>query len=197
LHNCNVLKTQQTKFLNNLKSKEMKKIILLIAIAIIPFTNYAQSSIFDKFEDMDDVTTVVVTKEAFKMLAKFKSGGEEGAEYFDMVKGLNSFRVFTTDNSDIANQMGSVVTKYLKSEKMTELMRVKEKDTKVKIYVRSGKDDDHVSELLMYVSGIEKYNNEIKAESVILSLTGDIDLNKISKLTEAHIPNSGIKVKKQ
>ena len=175
----------------------MKKIILLIAIAIIPFTNYAQSSIFDKFEDMDDVTTVVVTKEAFKMLAKFKSGGEEGAEYFDMVKGLNSFRVFTTDNSDIANQMGSVVTKYLKSEKMTELMRVKEKDTKVKIYVRSGKDDDHVSELLMYVSGIEKYNNEIKAESVILSLTGDIDLNKISKLTEAHIPNSGIKVKKQ
>jgi len=197
LHNCNVLKTQQTKFLNNLKSKEMKKIILLIAIAIIPFTNYAQSSIFDKFEEMDDVTTVVVTKEAFKMLAKFKSGGEEGAEYFDMIKGLNSFRVFTTDNSDIADQMGNVVTKYLKSEKLTELMRVKEKDTKVKIYVRSGKDDDHVSELLMYVSGIEKYNNEIKAESVILSLTGDIDLNKISKLTEAHIPNSGIKVKKQ
>ncbi len=175
----------------------MKKIILLIAIAIIPFTNYAQSSIFDKFEEMDDVTTVVVTKEAFKMLAKFKSGGEEGAEYFDMIKGLNSFRVFTTDNSDIADQMGNVVTKYLKSEKLTELMRVKEKDTKVKIYVRSGKDDDHVSELLMYVSGIEKYNNEIKAESVILSLTGDIDLNKISKLTEAHIPNSGIKVKKQ
>ncbi|NOR28493.1 MAG: DUF4252 domain-containing protein [Lutibacter sp.] len=175
----------------------MKKIILLIAIAIIPFTNYAQSSIFDKFEDMDDVTTVVVTKEAFKMLAKFKSGGEEGAEYFDMIKGLNSFRVFTTDNSDIADQMGNVVTKYLKSEKLTELMRVKEKDTKVKIYIRSGKDDDHVSELLMYVSGIEKYNNEIKAESVILSLTGDIDLNKISKLTEAHIPNSGIKVKKQ
>jgi len=175
----------------------MKKIIVLIAIVIFPFANYAQSSIFDKFEEMDDVTTVVVTQEAFKMLAKFKSGGEEGAEYFDMIKGLNSFRVFTTENSDIAKQMSDVVTKYLKSEKLIELMRVKEKDTKVKIYIRSGKDDDHVSELLMYVSGIEKYNNEIKAESVILSLTGDIDLNKISKLTEAHIPNSGIEDKKQ
>ena len=95
--------------------QQMKKIIVLIAIAILPFTNYAQNSIFDKFEEMDDVTTVVVTKEAFKMLAKFKSGGEEGAEDFDMVKGLNSFRVFTTENPDISKQMSNVVSKYLKS----------------------------------------------------------------------------------
>lgn len=175
----------------------MKKIIVLIAIAILPFTNYAQNSIFDKFEDMDDVTTVVVTKEAFKMLAKFKSGGEEGAEYFDMVKGLNSFRVFTTENPDISKQMSNVVSKYLKSAKLVELMRVKDKDANVKIYIRTGKDDDHVSELLMYVSGIEKHHKEFKAESVILSLTGDIDLNKISKLTEAHIPNSKEHLKKQ
>lgn len=172
----------------------MKKIIVLIAIVIFPFVNYAQTSIFDKFEDMDDVSTVVVTQEAFKMLAKFKSGGEEGAEYFDMVKGLNSFRVFTTENSDIAKQMSDVVTKYLKSEKLTELMRVKDKDAKVKIYIRSGKDDDHVSELLMYVSDLQ---NKANQEAVILSLTGNIDLNKISKLTEAHIPNSGIKEKNQ
>lgn len=171
----------------------MKKIIFLIAIVIFPLANYAQTSVFDKFEEMDDVTTVVVTQEAFKMLAKFKSGGEEGAEYFDMVKGLNSFKVFTTENSGIAKQMSDVVSSYLKSAKLTELMRVKDKDAKVKIYVRNGKDDNHVSELLMFVSGIEKFNDKIKAESVILSLTGDIDLNKISKLTEAHIPNSGIK----
>ena len=172
----------------------MKKIILLIAIAIIPFTNYAQSSAFDKFEDMDDVTTVIVTKEAFKMLAKFRSGGEEGAEYFDMVKGLNSFRVFTTENSYIAAQMSSVVSKYLKSSKLIELMRVKDKEANVKIYIRQGKDEDHVSELLMFVSDLK---NKANQEAVIISLTGDIDLNKISKLTEAHIPNSGIQTKKQ
>lgn len=169
----------------------MKKIIVLIAIAILPFTNYAQNSIFDKFEDMDDVTTVVVNKELFKILGKIKSAGDDGEEYLDMIKGLTSLRVFTTENPDISKQMSTVVSKYLKSSKLIELMRVKEKDTNVKIYIRTGKDDDHVSELLMYVSGIEKYNKEFKAESVILSLTGDIDLNKISKLTDAHIPNSG------
>lgn len=179
----------------------MKKIIVLIAIALISFTNYAQNSIFDKFEEMDDVTTVVVTQEAFKMLAKFKSGGEEGQEYFDMVKGLSSFKVFTTENPSISKEMNTIVSKYLKSAKLIELMRVKDKDSNVKIYVRQGKDEDHVSELLMYVGGVGKYmensDSPVKAESVILSLTGDIDLNKISKLTEAHIPNSGIKEKNQ
>ncbi|MFK5959082.1 MAG: DUF4252 domain-containing protein [Lutibacter sp.] len=170
----------------------MKKIILLITIALISFTNYAQNSIFDKFEEMDDVTTVVVTQNAFKMLAKFRGSGEEGKEYFDMVKGLHSFRVFTTENSEIAKEMETVVLKYLKSAKLTELMRVKDKDAKVKIYIKSGKDDDHVSELLMFVSDLQHKSNQ---EAVILSLTGDIDLNKISKLTEAHIPNSGIKEK--
>ena len=179
----------------------MKKIIFLIAIVIFPSVNYAQTSIFDKFEDMDDVSSVIVSKEAFKMLAKFKGGGEEGQEYLKMVQNLNSFRVFTTDNPSISSEMTAIIKKYLKSSKLTELMRVKDDNTNVKIYIRSGKDKDHVSELLMFVSGVGKYTKgsdfPIKAETVILSLTGEIDLNKISELTESHIPNSGKLLKKQ
>ncbi|SNR35662.1 DUF4252 domain-containing protein [Lutibacter flavus] len=179
----------------------MKKLIILFAIALVSYGTYAQGSIFDKFEDMDDVSSVIVNKEAFRMLAKFKGGGEEGQEYLEMVQNLNSFKVFTTENPEISKEMGNVINKYLNSSKLTELMRVKDKDANVKIYVRQGKDEDHVSELLMYVSGAGKYMNDsdspVKAESVILSLTGDIDLNKISELTETHIPNSGKVLKKQ
>ncbi len=179
----------------------MKKLILIFAIALLSYGSYAQNSIFEKFEEMDEVSTVVVTQEAFKMLAKFKGGGEEGQEYFEMVKDLTSFRVFTTENLSIAKEMENVISKYLKSSKLTELMRVKDKDTNVKIYVKEGNNDNYVSELLMYVNGVGKYVNNadspMKAESVILSLTGNIDLNKISKLTEAHIPDSGKHLKKQ
>ena len=195
LRNCIILKMQKVKFLNNLKIKTMKKIILIIAVVALSFNSNAQSSIFDKFEDMDGVSSVIVNQEAFKMLARFKGGGDEGQEYLDMVKNLNSFKVFTTENIDVASQMTSVMDKYLKSSKLTELMRVKDEGTNVRIYVRAGKDDDHVSELLMFVNGVSKYTkgsgSPIEAETVILSLTGDIDLNKISKLTESHIPNSG------
>ena len=162
----------------------MKKLIVLLAVTLISFGTYAQNSIFDKFEEMDEVSSVIVNKEAFRMLAKFKGGGEEGQEYFDMVQGLSSFRVFTTENPTIAQDMNALVSKYLKSSKLIELMRVKDEDTNVKIYVRQGKDENHVSELLMFVSGAGKYmkdsDSPVKAESVILSLTGEIDLNKIS-----------------
>jgi len=190
---------QKTKFLNNLKSKTMKKIILTIAVVLISFANYAQSSIFDKFEDMDGVSSVIVNKEAFKMLAKFQGGGAEGQEYIDMVQNLNTFKVFTTEKPEISAQMATVMKQYLTSAKLTEMMRVKDEGTNVKIYIRQGKDADHVSELLMFVNGVGKYmkdaDSPIKAETVILSLTGDIDLNKISKLTETHIPNSGKQLK--
>lgn len=199
MRNCNISKMQKTKFLNNLKIKTMKKIILTIAVVLISFANYAQSSIFDKFEDMDGVSSVIVNKEAFKMLAKFKGGGAEGQEYIDMVQNLNTFKVFTTEKPEISAQMTTVMKQYLTSAKLTEMMRVKDEGTNVKIYIKQGKDADHVSELLMFVNGVGKYmkdsDSPIKAETVILSLTGDIDLNKISKLTETHIPNSGKQLK--
>ena len=172
----------------------MKKLILLVAIVTLPFANYAQTSVFDKFEEMDDVTTVVITKEAFKMASKFGGSSAEAKEYVDMVKNLNNLKVFTTESSAIAKQMNDVVASYLKSSKLTQLMRVKDKDANVKIYIKQGKDENHVSELLMFVSDMQNKGNQ---EAVILSLTGVIDLNKISKITEGYIPNSGKQLKKQ
>lgn len=170
----------------------MKKIIFIIALAILPFASYAQISIFDKFEDMDDVTSVIVNKEAFKMLSKFKGNSPEAKTYGEMVQSLESLKVFTTENTAIANQMEEVVSRYLKTSKLVELMRVKDKDANVKIYVRPGKDDSHVSELLMFVNDL---TNKTNKQAVVLSLTGEIDLNKISEITDAHIPNSSKQLK--
>lgn len=170
----------------------MKKIIFIIALAFLPFTNYAQITTFDKFEAMNDVTSVIVNKEAFKMLSKFKSSSPEAKQYAEMVKDLESLKVFTTESTAIAGQMEDVVSKYLKTSKLVELMRVKDKDANVKIYIRPGKDDSHVSELLMFVNDM---TNKAKKQAVVLSLTGEIDLNKVSEITEAHIPNSGKQLK--
>ena len=165
----------------------MKKIILIIAIAIIPFLGNAQTSIFDKFEGNDDVTTIAVSKKAFQLMAKFGGSSDEAQEYANMVKNIDGLKVFTTENKSIAMDMQKTVSKYLKSSNLSELLRVNDKDANVRIYVKEGKDDDHVKELLMFVSGLEKnFNNkdDRQPEAVILSLVGDIDLNKIAELTE-------------
>ena len=79
-----------------------------------------------------------------------------------------------------------MMSKYLKKANLQELMRVKDKDVNVKFYVREGRNKDHVEELLMFVTGIGAIKNDVKGrniETVLLSITGDIDLNKIGTLT--------------
>jgi hypothetical protein len=108
----------------------------------------------------------------------------------DMVKSITSFRTIVTDNAAISAD----VSKWVKSRSsaLEELMEVKDDGTEVKFYVKEGKDADHVKELLIFVNGLDKVMDDKieingktrKIETVVVSLTGDIDLNEISKLTD-------------
>ncbi|WP_209399870.1 DUF4252 domain-containing protein [Pseudozobellia sp. WGM2] len=166
----------------------MKKIVTIIVMAIMPVVAISQS-LFDKYEDLDNVSAVVVNRSMFNLLSKIdvEVDDPEAQDFMDIAKSLNNLKVFITEDRSIASDMKIAVDKYLKSTKLEELMRVKDKDTNVKFYIRSGKDDDHVSELLMFVTGIQNADIDVngrKIETVLLSLTGDIDLNKIGSLTK-------------
>ncbi|WP_397446562.1 DUF4252 domain-containing protein [Polaribacter sp. R77954] len=167
----------------------MKKIILLIAFVVAPFATNAQS-LFDQFEDMDGVDMVVVTKDAFQLLKKFqpKSSSDENEmlQAFEMINDLNEFKMFSTDNLDIASQMENMVNTSIKKSKLTELMRIKEDDSRIKIYVKATSNKDYVSEVLMFIKGIDKKTNGM-SEAVVLSLTGNIDINKMSEYTDKMI----------
>ena len=116
----------------------MKKTLFLIAMAITTTFSYGQS-IFDKLEDMDGVMSVVISKDAFKILSKFNferdNEGNEMTEVFKMIENLNEFKTFSTNKPEIATQMESMVKKNVKDQKLTELMRLKEDNSKVWIYV--------------------------------------------------------------
>ncbi len=164
----------------------MKKYIVIAVMALLPLAGFSQS-VFDKFEDLDDVTTVIVNKSMFNLLAKMdiETDDPEAKEFINIVNSLKSLKVFTTENKKIGDDMKSSVDSYLNSSKMEELMRIKDKDANVKFYIKEGKDADHVSELLMFVTGMKNVEaNGQRFETVILSLTGDIDLNNISSLTK-------------
>ncbi len=165
------------------KTTIIKKTILVMLIALAPIFTFGQS-VFDAFEDMDDVSAVIINKRAFKLMTQISGETTDADEYVSLVSGLDNLKVFATENTTIAAQMKSKVSSYLKSAKLSELMRVKDKDGNVKIYIREGVDEDHVSELLMFVDGISKHiDGDRNPEAVIISITGNIDLNKISKLT--------------
>lgn len=181
--------------MNNLKLNKMKNsiIVFVMALMLVPLTGMAQKNIFEKYSDNPDVTYVSIKPKMFQMIAKMGINVDdaEAKSYIDMVKSITSFKTIVTDNKAISAD----VSKWVKSRSsaLEELMEVKDDGTEVKFYVKEGKDADHVKELLIFVNGIDnamkgkgvEINGETrKIETVVVSLTGDIDLNEISKLTD-------------
>ncbi len=156
----------------------MKKIFLTLVLVLTANTFFAQT-VFDKFDGQDDVATVIVNKKMFTMLSKMEVKDKETQQYVNLIKKLDNLKVFVTENQKKADEMRLTSDKYIKSSALEELMRLTEKGKSVKIFVKSGATESQVKELLMFVDGAGP-----KGQSVLMSLTGNFDLNELSVLTD-------------
>lgn len=168
----------------------MRKLILLIALTVASMVTSAQS-LFDTLEDMDGVDMLVVNKDMFELLSKFnpdKMKDNKAMQIFAMINDLKSFKMFSTDDSFIADKMEVMTNTAIKKHNLTELMRIKEDDSRIKIYVKATKNKEYVSEVLMFIKGIDKQTKGI-SKSMIMSLTGVIDITKMSDLADTFKQN--------
>ena len=178
----------------NKKTNTMKKnvILVLMPLLMMPLTSMAQD-IFSKYSDNADVTYVNIKPKMFQMLAKMDidTDDSETKEYMEMVNSITSLKTIMTEKGNISSDITAWVNS--KSRGLEELMEVKDDGTVIKFFIKEGKDEDHVEELLIFVNGLsnqmegsdlEINGKDRKFETIVVSLTGDIDLNQISKLTQ-------------
>ncbi len=172
----------------------MKKLIVIIAVALTSSLTFAQGGLFDKYEDMKGVTSGVINQKMFSMLASIDVNMDdpEDQKMLEMAKKIQSVKLLTTGDDKIAANMNADIKKYIGSANLEELMRFKDGEQTVKFFVKEGNDENHVKELLMFVNGIKEMtkdqnitiNGEKREfETVIVSIVGDIDLREISKIT--------------
>lgn len=170
-----------------------KKAVVLLAILIAPMLSFGQS-FFDKYESMKGVTSGVISQKMFKMIATIDVDLDdpEAQGFLDMVKKIQSIKVLSTGDSSISSSLSADTEKYISSSKLDELMRFKDGNQTVKFYVKEGRDENHVKELLMFISGLKELtkdaNIEINGEkreieTILVSIIGDVDLREISKIT--------------
>lgn len=165
----------------------MKKSIILVMVCLLSVMGYSQN--FEKYDSMKDVDAVVMTSKMFKLLSKvdLSASDPEAQQYLNMIDNLNEIRIYTSGTSSVRSQMASDVNSYLNKSSLDELMRVNEDGNNIKFYSKPGKNDNFVSELFMFMEG-EKDGKPI---SVIMSITGNLDLTKISQLTsDLKVPGS-------
>ena len=171
----------------------MKNLVVVIAFLISSVASYAQGA-FDKFEDKDGVASVIVNKKMFEMMSKVKVDAKDKQmqQYMNLLKKLDNLKVFTTSNAKLGADMKATVMTYLKSNPLEELMRVNSDGKNVKIYVKSGANENIVKELLLFIEGA----NMKDANTIVLSLTGNFNLDEISMLTEKMSLPGGADLKK-
>jgi len=190
----NTLKTKKMNTINKLNT--MKKFLIAFAFAIVlmPLTAMAQSDIFEKYSANDNVSYASIKPKMFQMLAKINvdTDDADAEDFIKMVKSITSFKTLATENKTISSDMAKWVNS--RSSALEELMEIKDNGMVVKFYVKEGKNEDHIAELLMFVNGLDAVlkdsditiNGKKRGmESVLVSFVGDIDLNLISKLVNA------------
>ncbi len=167
----------------------MKKFIITSALIIVSNLFFGQS-VFDKFDGQDNVTSIIVNNKMFDLMSKVKvdETDKESQQYIKLIKKLDNLKVFVTTNNKVAAEMKHSTDGFLKTTKLEELMRVNDSGRNVKIYVKSGASDSQIKELFMFIEGSGKEN-----QTVVMSLTGDFDLNELSALTnKMHLPGGDV-----
>jgi hypothetical protein len=151
----------------------------IIVFVLVFFSNtlFAQS-LFDKYENQEDVSAILVNKKMFSLLSNVNANDKETQQYINLIKKLDDLKVFVTSNNKKSSDMKADADNYSKTAGLNELMRLNEAGKNVKIYVKPGATESEVKELLLFMDGAGK------EESVLMSITGAINLNEISALTD-------------
>ncbi len=157
----------------------MKKLAFILTLILATGFTYAQS-MFDKYEDYDQVSSVIVTDEMFKLLKEIEPESAEAKEEISVLSNLTGLKVFSTEDEQIAKEIITDAGKYVKNKQMTELMRINDQDAKVKFYIIKGTKPHIAKELVMILTGKENGKNN----TVVMVVTGNIDLKKLSKLNK-------------
>lgn len=164
----------------------LRKITLFSAILLMAGFVTAQSSptdaMFEKYGSQDGFTTVQVAKELFSMFAEIskESTDAEIKELENVLNKLDYIRVLMYDTqskvkkNDLVNQFRSDLSN-IKLQGFTELMIVKESGNEFKFMVKKA-GSGRISELLLLIKGA--------TESGFVSITGDIDMKSIGKLSK-------------
>lgn len=160
----------------------MKKLILTLVVAFIMWPNMSNAQSFDKYANMDGVTSMLITSEMFKLLTEidYDSTDPETQQYIDLIENLNSIQVYTANTVAISQQMAVDVKAYLAANSLNKLMSFKEDGQSVTFYAKPGKTEAKVSELLMFLQDAEGS----QPEAVIMKITGNVDLKQVAKLAK-------------
>ena len=136
----------------------------------------AISEYFDKYLEDERFTVVYVSGKMFSMISKLDSTDEDYDDFKEVTEKLKGLRILISDE-DAYELYREAKSKINTKNEYELLMTVRtKKGNRVEFVVKE--KDDKIDELLLISGGKEH-------DFVLMSFVGDIDLDKISRLSDA------------
>ena len=146
----------------------IRTLIIAIMATLCSVCSYGQQSFFDKYAEMDGVTSVYITK---SMLSLFPKGqaNVNGVNIGNIASRLDNIQILSTDEQPIVDKLRRETSHINTRNGYEELMRVREDGEKTTIYFKDSKKDKKEFVLLQ----------DAKNEFTIISIVGDLTLQEI------------------
>ena len=146
------------------------KNILIILCLFCTSIGFAQNKLFDKYTDMDNVTSVYISKAMFQMMPAIEN---VGVNLMNLKGKIESLQLVSTENKNMITQMKKEFSQLVTS-KHQELMRVKDGKSNVKFY--TDMKGDQIKELIMLVDTDDNFT--------AILLVGNFTIKDIQEIIE-------------
>jgi hypothetical protein len=151
-----------------------KYITIILCASLSTFlcanTGFAQDKLFDKYAEMEGVTSVHISKAMFQMMPAIQ---DVGMNLMNMKGKMESLQLVSTEKRDRADQMRKEFTQLVNS-KHQELMRVKDGKSRVTFYANM--NGDQIKDLLMLA--------DTDSTFTVIQLLGNFTLQDIQEITQ-------------
>lgn len=170
------------KLINRAMKKQLLIITVIVAI-MLPGAMFAQNDfnkLYDKYAGQDGFTSINISPEMFKFLSSIdmsdsSNDSKQTQNVMQQLEGLKML-VYEKPEGKPGIDFYKEIKRTLTLDDYTELMAIKDSDDDIKFLVKKV-GNNKISELLMIVSG----NDEV----LVMSMTGDIDMNTISEISKS------------
>jgi hypothetical protein len=156
----------------------MKKTLIFITLCLLSTSLWAQQNplerFFDKYSPDTSFTIINISPKMFNLFSKvnLNTGDPQAQQVLSVAQKLTGLQIITKDHARNGMQLFREASGML-PRKYEELMTIRDHGNDVKFMINQG-TDGIIHNLIMLVAG----GNEFFA----MSLTGNIDLNEISKI---------------
>ena len=148
-------------------------VMLILIFHLAQAQDDAISKFFDKYKDNDQFTTVYITSKMFSLIAQIPENENED-DFMNIIRRLTGVRILSSDSLpggySIYQQARDILTK----NGFEDLMVVRDGSEEIKFMVQE--KGEIISDFVMLIGGNHQFT--------LISLTGDLRLKDISKLSK-------------